>query len=426
MAAPLEPGALNFRWLLRLRWGAALGQLGLVLGVYLGLGIRLPVAVMLVVIGVELLSNALLTRWAGGRPGALASASGAERAIAWVMAADTLLLTVLLALSGGPNNPFSVVYLVNVALAAVMLEPRRTWALVALTLACFGALFVQPSLPWLAANGLSHEAMMELHLRGMWVAFGVAAAFIVVFVQRVTRALSERDAELARARAQAAHRERLASLATLAAGAAHELGTPLSTIALVARELERQLAVHPDAAADARLIRDEVERCRRILDGMATDAGAPSGEGTGEEPLSRVVDEALDGLPGRERVRVEARGDLARHAPLPLRALGRSTQALVRNALQASDDAAEVLLRVEATAAALRLEVTDRGAGIAPDILPFVGEPFFTTRQPGTGMGLGVFLARSLSEQLGGSFSLTSTPGAGTSAVVQVPLEAPP
>jgi two-component system, sensor histidine kinase RegB len=426
MAAPLEPGALNFRWLLRLRWGAALGQLGLLFAVDLALGIRLPVAAMLVVIGVELLSNVLLGRWARGRPAALASAAGSERAIAWVMAADTLLLTALLALSGGPNNPFSVVYLVNVALAAVMLEARRTWALVAWTLACFGALFVEPSLPWLAAHGLSHAAMMELHIRGMWVAFGVAAAFIVVFVQRVTRALSERDRELVRARAQAARRARLASLATLAAGAAHELGTPLSTIALVARELERQLASHPDAAADARLIRDEVERCRRILAGMATDAGAPAGEGTGQDPLSRVVDEALDGLPGRERVRVEARGDLGRRASLPVRALGRSTQALVRNALQASAGAGEVLLRVEATDAALRLEVTDRGAGISPEVLPFVGEPFFTTREPGTGMGLGVFLARSLSEQLGGSFSLTSTPGAGTRAVVQVPLGTPP
>jgi len=425
MEVPLEPGALNFRWLLRLRWGSALGQLALVLGVNAGLGIRLPLGPMLVVVGLELASNALLTRWARSSPKTLSSSTGAERAIAWVMAADFVFLTILLALSGGPNNPFSVVYLVNVALAAVMLTPGRTWALVALALACFGALFVSPSLRWLDAHGLSHAQMMELHIRGMWVAFGVAAAFIVVFVQRITRVLSERDAELARARAQAARRERLASLATLAAGAAHELGTPLSTIALVARELERQLTAHPGAAADARLIRDEVERCRHILDGMASDAGAPSGEGTGEEPLSRVVDEALDGLPGRERVRVEALGDLARRAPLPVRALGRSTQALVRNALQASGGGAEVLLRVEATAAALRLEVTDRGAGIAPEVLPFVGEPFFTTRQPGTGMGLGVFLARSLSEQLGGSFSLTSTPGAGTSAVVQVPLETP-
>ena len=423
MPPPLEPGALNFRWLHRHRWGAALGQLALVLGAQLFLDLGLPVGAMLGVVAVELASNAALTRWARGRPAALASALGAGRTIAWVMATDTVLLTVLLGLSGGPDNPFSVVYLVNVALAAVMLEARRTWALVALTLACFGFLFVQPSLPWLGA-GPSHDRMMELHIRGMWVAFAVAAAFIVAFVQRVTRALSERDAELARARAQAARRDRLASLATLAAGAAHELSTPLSTIALVAHELERQLAAQPDAAADARLIRAEVERCRRILDGLASDAGAPTGEATGHHPLSRVVDEALDGLPGRERVRVEALGDLRREASLPVLALGRSTQALVRNALQASSESDEVLLRVEATDSQLLVEVADRGAGIAPDVLPFVGEPFFTTRQPGTGMGLGVFLARSLSEQLGGSFSLTSAPGTGTRAVVQVPLEA--
>ncbi|MGO8971478.1 MAG: ATP-binding protein [Myxococcaceae bacterium] len=425
MDTPLEPGALNFRWLLRLRWGAALGQLALVLSVQPFLGVRVPVGALVLVISAELLSNAALSRWARTSPRLLASDDGAENAIAAVMAADFVLLTILFALSGGPNNPFSVLYLVEVALAAVMLDPRRTWALMGFALACFGTLFLTPRLPWLVAHGLSHEQMMELHIRGMWVAFGVAAAFIVVFVQRVTRALAARDAELAEARSQAARRERLASLATLAAGAAHELSTPLSTIAVVARELERQLASHPEAAADARLIRDEVERCRRTLTRMANDAGAPSGESGGQEPLSRVVEEALEGLAGREQVRVEALGDLGRSAPLlPVRALGRSAQALVRNALQASPAGAEVVLRVEATAAALRLEVSDHGAGIPPEVLPRVGEPFFTTRQPGAGMGLGVFLARSLSEQLGGSFSLTSQPGSGTRAVVQVPLAA--
>ncbi len=425
MDTPLEPGALNFRWLLRLRWGAALGQLALVLSVQPFLGVRVPVGALVLVISAELLSNAALSRWARTSPRLLASDDGAENAIAAVMAADFVLLTILFALSGGPNNPFSVLYLVEVALAAVMLDPRRTWALMGFALACFGTLFLTPRLPWLVAHGLSHEQMMELHIRGMWVAFGVAAAFIVVFVQRVTRALAARDAELAEARSQAARRERLASLATLAAGAAHELSTPLSTIAVVARELERQLASHPEAAADARLIRDEVERCRRTLTRMANDAGAPSGESGGQEPLSRVVEEALEGLAGREQVRVEALGDLGRSALLlPVRALGRSAQALVRNALQASPAGAEVVLRVEATAAALRLEVSDHGAGIPPEVLPRVGEPFFTTRQPGAGMGLGVFLARSLSEQLGGSFSLTSQPGSGTRAVVQVPLAA--
>jgi two-component system, sensor histidine kinase RegB len=425
MDTPLEAGALNFRWLIRLRWGGALGQLALVLGAQAWLGIRLPVGALLLVIGVELLSNAALARWARSGPRLLRSADGAESAIAWVMACDFGLLTALLALSGGPNNPFSVLYLVEVTLAAVMLAPRRTWALMGLALACFGTLFATPRFAWFAAHGLSHEQMMDLHIRGMWVAFGVAAAFIVVFVQRVTSALSERDAELARARNQAARRERLASLATLAAGAAHELSTPLSTIAVVAHELELQLASLPEAAADARLIRDEVERCRETLTRMATDAGAPSGEGSGQEPLSRVVDEALKGLAGREQVRVEALGDLERRVPLlPLRALGRSAQALVRNALQASAEGEEVLLLVEATALALRLEVRDHGTGISAELMPRVGEPFFTTRQPGAGMGLGVFLARSLSEQLGGSFSLTSEPGRGTRAVVQVPLVA--
>src|SRR5262249_9182438 len=133
-------------------------------------------------------------------------------------------------------------YLVNIALAAVVLRPRWTWTLVAVSLACFGTLFAQPRWGAGTAPALGHEAHFRMHLQGMWVAFGVAAIFIVYFVQRVTRALAARDAELAAAQLATARHERLAALATLAAGAAHELATPLSTIAVAAKELERQLA----------------------------------------------------------------------------------------------------------------------------------------------------------------------------------------
>src|SRR5262249_34698668 len=156
-------------------------------------------------------------------------------------------------------------------LSAIVLAPRRTWALVALSLVCFGALFaLHTATP--SEEMSSHLGHDQLHLRGMWVAFGVAATFIVYFVRRVTRALAEREAELTRQRTRG---EKLASLATLAAGAAHELATPLSTIAVVAKELERDVSARSPAdqplVEDARLIRDQVERCRAILLQMADD-----------------------------------------------------------------------------------------------------------------------------------------------------------
>src|SRR6185369_2055893 len=195
---------------------------------------------------------------------------------------------------------FSFLYLVNIALSAVVLRSLWTWTLVVLSLACFGALFA-------AAPAHGHAEHMQMHLQGMWVAFGVAAVFITYFVQRVTGALAARDVELAAANERTARHERLASLATLAAGAAHELSTPLSTIAIAAKELERRLASDGDAGADARLIREQVERCRQILAHMADDAGASSGETVEAVPIASIVDGALRGLDDpRIEVRIDA------------------------------------------------------------------------------------------------------------------------
>jgi two-component system sensor histidine kinase RegB len=271
------------------------------------------------------------------------------------------------------------------------------------------------------AMGHHHDdSAMTLHLQGMWVAFAIAAAVIAYFVTRVTRDLEFQRNEVALARTRALRSERLASLATLAAGAAHELATPLSTIAVAAKELERELSAKPDAkdsTDDARLIRDEVQRCRRILDQMATDAGESAGEAfrsvTPEELLKEATEELSQGA------RVQVHIGTTKSVRVPLRALGRALRGLVRNALQASTEAVEV--RASEAGQSLLIEIQDHGSGMSPDLLAKVGEPFFTTKEPGQGMGLGVFLARALCERLGGSLEFSSKPGQGTLARVVLP-----
>src|SRR5262249_2640716 len=143
-----------------------------------------------------------------------------------------------------------------------------------------------------------HGEFLVMHVQGMWIAFGIAAGFIVYFVSRVTR-------ELGRARAYAARAEKLGSLATLATGAAHELSTPLSTIAVVAKELERDLeqgVSAQEATSDARLIRQEVERCREILLQMTADAGGAAGEGFQRISVSELLEAAMSGLTRREQL----------------------------------------------------------------------------------------------------------------------------
>src|SRR5450631_2103973 len=286
-AEPISPARINFGWLIRLRFATVVGQALTIGAVRWGMDLDIPIAPLYALVGLALVSN-------------LAGIAYARVAIPqdwWLlcaMAFDVLTFSGLLYLTGGPENPFSFLYLVPIAIAAITLPAAATWMLVLLSLASSLVLFARHQ-PLPMAGG--HAGHMALHLRGMWVAFGVASAFIVYFLLRVRRALGAREEELVASRSLAARQERLASLATLAAGAAHELATPLSTIAVVAKDLERAVvaAGAPTAAADdVRLMRDEVERCRRILGRMRVDAGDPAGERFTRVSVREIVDDCLD------------------------------------------------------------------------------------------------------------------------------------
>jgi two-component system sensor histidine kinase RegB len=414
--------AINLSWLLTLRWGAIAGQLALILLVSWGMGVDLPLVPLLTIIVLAALSNAVAVWWFRRGHAVHEWTPGA------FMLADVLLLTALLYCSGGPYNPFSFLYLVNIALAAVVLSGLWTWLLVAVSLLCFGFLFLDHvSLPVIHDHGSGEH--LSLHLQGMWVAFGVAACFIVYFVQRLTRALAARDAELAAARNLSARHERLASLATLAAGAAHQLATPLSTIAVVSKELERHLGRDErsvETIGDVRLIREQVERCREILLQMAADAGESTGEAIVPVTAKELVALAVQGVAGRERLQVELTGEASAVSLVtPVRSIAQALRALIKNALEASGSA-PVRISVATRGATCQVDVRDQGIGMSSDVLAHAGEPFFTTKGPERGMGLGLFLCRTLVERIGGALTLTSAPQQGTTATMVLPLSAAP
>jgi two-component system sensor histidine kinase RegB len=417
-----ERNWVNIQWLTRLRWAQTAGQAATVLvGQFLLAG-ALPIALILPVIGVGLVSNLILELYFFGERRAEARSIPRrpvhEWQIALVMMIDIGVLTGLLFLTGGPRNPFGFLFLVQIALAVVLVRAFWTWMLVGLSFVGFGVLL-------LAHKPLAIEE--QSRAIGVWVALGVASAFVVHFLRRITGALAERDAELRDARELAARQERLASLTTMAAGAAHELSTPLGTVSIAAKELERALAsVNPDLAADARLIREQVGRCRAILEQMQQGSGT-IGENVASCTVAELIDELLVGVRDKPAVHRDVPADLgAQTLRVPRRALSQALRSLVTNAQDASAPTAAVVVSARRDGETLELAIVDRGAGMPSDVMARIGEPFYTTKAPGRGMGLGLYLARAVIEGVGGQLVIESRLAGGTDVRVSLPVDVSP
>ncbi len=429
-AAIPERNWVNIQWLARLRWAEIAGQAATVLVGQFLLDGALPIASLLLVISLGLVSNlGLELYFFGDRRRDTPSRTVHEWQIALLMMLDVAILTGLLYLTGGPHNPFGLLYVVQIALATVLLRAKWAWLLGGLSFVGFGVLL------------LLHQPLVipeDNRAIGAWVGLGVASAFVVHFLQRITGALAEREAELTKTRGLAARQERLASLATMAAGAAHELSTPLGTVALAAKELERALtkpgdpASHLELAADARLIREQVGRCRAILEHMAQGAGTV-GESVAACTVGDLLDEAMVGIRPAVTVHRDVPSELARWPlRLPPRAVSQALRSLVTNAQDASPPNAAVVVAVRRERTTLSISIRDRGPGMPSEIMARIGEPFFTTKAPGRGMGLGLFLARAVIEGVGGSLEIHSNvepqgvAGGGTEVLVTLPTDVSP
>ncbi|WP_163870698.1 ATP-binding protein [Myxococcus eversor] len=418
----LSSSAIALGWLVRLRWHAVGGSALTVFVAVRGLGFDLPVLPLLAVVATTGVSNLLLTLWLRRAPVVKAHHLGG------VLAFDTMLLTALLALSGGPDNPFAMLYLVHVTLAALVLGPRWTVGLSLLSI-LGPALLLHVHVPLRELAHVSGSAPSgSRHVLGMWVAFMLTVMLIALMVARVSAALRDRQEALVRAQLLAARAEKLASLSTLAAGAAHELGTPLGTIAIAANELEALILEEPhEALEDARLIRDQVERCRDILERMSARAGQTYGEVPEQTTTGVVLERLREQLSTGElaRLRFEESPDLS--LCFPMRGLVQVLANLVRNGLHASDASqAPVTVRVSGDAGRTTFVVEDQGTGIPREVLERLGEPFFTTKPPGQGMGLGLFLGQTFAELCGGRLELSSEEGRGTRATLELPCRREP
>ncbi len=428
-AASQPRSEINLQWMIHLRWAAIAGQLITVLVVRYALEVQIHLAALLGVIGLEFGTNAYLllllrrlaTQRHAGVEGTFTGPFATRRLRALqlgVTILDTVLLATLLELSGGVANPFCAFLIIHVALGAVLLPLRHSLvAAGAVTLSLVFLKLVSPDVP---------ELSLSVGLRdwGTVVAVSLTSLLSVVFVSRVNSALVQRSEMLEQERERRERRRHLEALGTLAAGAAHELGTPLSTIAIIAKELERRLereGANEDDLGDARLIRDEVARCRRILGRMSAEAGDGPGEeivGTALPDLGRQI---LGEMAGASAVVLSVEGG-DEPVDLPREGLATSVRALVQNALDASPPGLKVDLRLVRSDDALTISVTDEGEGMDSGQIERALEPFFTTKEVGRGMGLGLYLASSFIESLGGELTIESSRGRGSTVTIRIPL----
>ncbi len=420
MVNRIAPAALiNLRWIVRLRWLAVLGQLAtIVVGVQM-IASPLPVRWLLVVCAMVALFNGAVQLWLlrGGQP--------TDRTSGLNLLADIAALTALLALSGGVSNPFSVLYLVHITIAAVVLPSRWTQLLaVASALAYSGLALGHGRLPELVLVG--HDRL-GAHAWASWVAFVVGVAFVSTFSYRMSRALRRREAELQKSRADAEASERLVALGTLAAGTAHELNTPLGTIAILAAELSDQLR-GPDQIgrrAEAEEIRKQVRRCKGIITSMLAPPGSHAAEEPEEIKVAATLEAAVlrwrEGRPGPAPEVAIDPAVVNAEARLPKEAFVRALENLLDNAYEATASRPGRSVRVElgrGRDGELTLAVVDNGVGVPEELEGRIGEPFFTTKGPGAGSGLGLYLARHVVERQGGSMQVVSREGKGTRVVL--------
>ena len=410
---------LALPWVLRLRYGMVAGEAAIILGMSYGLRLEIPLLWTLTPLAVVLASNILLGRLH------ILPLQFPQETLGAAFCLDTLCLTAMLALTGGPMNPFSLLYLVQITLSAVVLRKVWTWALGVLSTACFGLLFFFRA-PSDAFQSHHVEQGLSPHLVGMWIAFVIAVGLITFFTGKIADALRNREQEVLVLQDQVSKNERLASLVTLAAGAAHELGTPLGTIAVVARELERYAAEIKSNEAvleDAKLIRAEVERCRRILERMSARSAEPMGEMPVRVGVRDFLIKVIEQFSEQQRgfLKIELPNETL-GATLPLQATAQSVAALVQNALDANICERPIFITAMANGSDLRIAIRDRGHGMPSTVMRRIAEPFFTTKEPGKGMGLGTFLVRTFAESLGGRVVFDSIPGEGTTATLELPL----
>jgi two-component system, sensor histidine kinase RegB len=413
----------NLLLLIVLRWLAVVGQIAAILVVQFWLGIKLP---LLPMAGVVLLLVAL-NFVSFHRCRSSAVITNTELFLELLL--DVAALTAQLYLSGGATNPFVSLFLLQIILGAVLLEPVWIWTLITATTGCF--LFLTTSyrdiglLNYEQIVDRGRPGFLDPSILGSFLCFLLAAVLLVFFVTRITRNMRERDRRLSELRQQAAEEGHIVRMGLLASGAAHELGTPLSTLAVIVNDWARvpALAENPDTAGDLADMRSALGRCKETLSRILLAAGEARGEKAQRTTLVEFLEGVIaDWRDTREPIYLD-------YVPRIDTDTGIVSDTVLRqvlfnvfdNALEASPD----WIRIEASRRAdhLVVNVRDKGPGFTPEILENFGRPYQSTKQR-SGRGLGLFLVVNVLRKLGGTIRPRNNSDGGASVELSLPIMA--
>jgi two-component system sensor histidine kinase RegB len=415
-------GRVRLRTLSNLRWLAVAGQSAALFLVYFALGYSLPILYCACAIAVSAALNIVLAlRYP-------ATHRLTNREATFYLAFDVLQLAALLYLTGGMTNPFALMFVAPVVIAATTLNLGNVLILAGIAFASVSLIgVVHLPLPWPA-----HESLVlpQLYQAGIWTALVIGIGFTSVYAWRIASESARMSAGLAATQLALSREHRLAALGALATAAAHELGTPLGTIAVVARELERALPENSGEVEDVRLLRQQAERCRAIIARLANPEEALLGA-TARLPLGAFLDDIAAHHRGED---VAITVSLATPKDSAVPQVWRAPELLhgLGNIIENAADFASATVAVSARwdDQFLDISVADDGPGFAPEIFEALGEPYITSR-PGhralgetdmgpqgpldehEGMGLGFFIAKILLEQTGGLVQAENPPGGG-------------
>nr|WP_315231211.1 ATP-binding protein [uncultured Albidiferax sp.] len=410
-------GLKNMQQLIQLRWIAVVGQIVTIGVVHFGFGIRLPLDHMLAVLaGLVAFNGASLLRLR-----IHPEVSNSE--LFFALLVDVAMLTAQLYLSGGATNPFAFLYLLQVTLGAVLLQAWSTWTIVAITAACFAglALFGRP-----LALPLDHDrGLYSPYIWGMLICFALNAALLVIFITRISRNLRERDDHLADLRQRAAEEEHIVRMGLLASGAAHELGTPLATLAVILGDWRHMPAFRndPELLQEIDEMQTQLLRCKAIVSNTLLSAGEARGESSGKTSICAFLNDLVEEWRATRPVYAfDYTNRFGEDLPM---VSDTALKQMVCNVLDNALEASPRWLGLDATrdANTFTLTVTDEGPGFAPAILAHFGKPFQSSKGK-SGGGLGLYLVLNVARTLGGSVTARNRPEGGAVVTITLPLAA--